>query len=210
MSVFDEPTLRRMYVDEGLTIRQIARALHTSTKTVLAALDQYGIERRSRGPRRRLEQATLRRMYVDERQTIREISMVLGVAPGTVCEALERYGIERRKAAPRRDRPPLSPEEHRELRKYVEALGIRRAARHYKTSRLKIYARLGWLPPPGLNKPQLDDQLVREVYEAGTAAGRPATMIVADLARQWGCSESTVWRSLQRTSVRPPEREKHP
>ena len=46
MTVFDEPTLRRMYIDEGLTIRQIARACNmtdTEIRRVVHALREAGL-----------------------------------------------------------------------------------------------------------------------------------------------------------------------
>jgi transposase-like protein len=49
--VLDESTLRRMYLDEGQTIRQIASALEISSAQVYCALVQWHIPRRARGPR---------------------------------------------------------------------------------------------------------------------------------------------------------------
>jgi len=48
--LLDESTLRRMYLDEGQTIRQIASALEISSAQVYRALVQWHIPRRARGP----------------------------------------------------------------------------------------------------------------------------------------------------------------
>jgi hypothetical protein len=49
--VLDEPTLRRLYLDERRTIREIAATLAISPAAVNRALCRWDIPRRRRGPR---------------------------------------------------------------------------------------------------------------------------------------------------------------
>jgi hypothetical protein len=48
----DPATLRRLYAEEGHTIRSLARLFHCRPHTLIAALDAADIVRRRRGPRR--------------------------------------------------------------------------------------------------------------------------------------------------------------
>jgi hypothetical protein len=202
MARLDEVTLRRMYLDEGQTIQQIARVLHMRKQSICDALTRWAIPRRQRGPRNTvmlkplLDEATLRRLYLDEDQTIREIARTLRVSPSAVRDALVHWGIPRRRPGPRRDLRPLPESTRLVLRSLVAVRGIRGAARTLKIAPEVVHAMLGSRPLPRGAKPRVDDPAVRAAYEAGTA--------VAAIARQWQCSERTVRRSLQRTCVRPP------
>lgn len=52
MTVPDAETLRRLYEDEGHSVREIARLARCRTQALLEAMDAAGIARRRRGPRR--------------------------------------------------------------------------------------------------------------------------------------------------------------
>ena len=202
MRVLDEAMLRRLYLIEGHTIAQIARTFHMRKQAICAALAQWAIPRRSRGPRRiqaqqetSLDAGTLRRLYLDEHQTIREIARILQVSPRAVHDVLIRWNIPRRRRGPRRDIRPVPESTRLALRSLVAVRGVRGAAGYLKTSPEVIHAILGTRPLPRGTKPRVDDQAVRAAYDAGTP--------VAAIAAQWGCSERTVWRSLQRTCMRP-------
>jgi transposase-like protein len=202
MDVLDEATLRRLYLDEGHPIAQIARTLHVRKQTICDALEHWHIARRPQGPRGMqprpgpsLDPDTLRRLYLGEQQTIREIARALQAPPGAIRTALIRAGIARRRRGPRRDMRPLPESARQSLRSLVAVQGIPGAARYLKTSPAVIHAMLGSRPLPRGTTPRVDDQAVRAAYDAGTA--------IAAIAGEWGCSERTIWRSLQRTCVRP-------
>jgi hypothetical protein len=52
MAIPDAGTLRRLYEDEGWSVREIARRSGCRTQALLCAMDAAGIVRRRRGPRR--------------------------------------------------------------------------------------------------------------------------------------------------------------
>jgi hypothetical protein len=198
----DETTLRRMYLDEGHTTQQIARTLHLRKQTICDALERWHIPRRPRGARPRvssangaLDAATLRRLYLDENQTIREIAGTLQIPLGVVRQALIQCGIPCRRRGPRRDMRPLAEATRLALRSLVAVGGVGGAARYLRTSPEVIHAILGSRPLPGGSKRCVDDQAVRAAYDAGTP--------IATIAAESGCSERTIWRSLQRTCIRP-------
>ena len=51
----DEAELRRLYVDEGQSVSEIAQRFGCSVSTVTATMDRVGIARRPRGPRKLFE-----------------------------------------------------------------------------------------------------------------------------------------------------------
>jgi predicted DNA-binding protein YlxM (UPF0122 family) len=103
----DEPTLRRLYLDEERSIRDIAALYQVSTRMVYDAMGRYVIPRRTTGHRKHsatvleladggIDQATLRRLYEEEGQPIAAIAASLSCAPSRVRNALVRWGIARR------------------------------------------------------------------------------------------------------------------
>jgi hypothetical protein len=110
--LFDEATLRRLYLEEQRSIRDIAALYQVSTRMVYDAMSRYRIPRRTAGQRRPaplviqvangvLDEATLRRMYEEEGQSIAAIAAAVACTPARIRNALVRWGIERR----RRGRP---------------------------------------------------------------------------------------------------------
>src|SRR5688572_24556150 len=103
MTDLDAATLRRMYVDEGMTIAAIARALRVRKQTVCAALAQWDIPRRRRGPRQHIPElpftsGELRRLV--DRKGIRAVARRLKVAPDVVYAYLHREPLPRRSKRP--------------------------------------------------------------------------------------------------------------
>jgi transposase len=113
--MLDEITLRRLYVDEQRSIREISQLVHTSTRSVYDALIQYRIPRRTSGFRSLhvqpvntvLDEATLRRLYLDEERSIRNIAALYQVSTRMVYDAMGRYRIPRRTTGHRKQRPAV-------------------------------------------------------------------------------------------------------
>ena len=113
--LLDEPTLRRLYLDEERSIRNIAALYQVSTRMVYDALSRYRIPRRAAGNRRQritvldlaggpIDEVTLRRLYEEEGQSIAAIAASVACAPSRIRNALVRWDIARR----RRGRQPGS------------------------------------------------------------------------------------------------------
>jgi hypothetical protein len=105
---FDEPTLRRLYLDEERSIRNIAALYQVSTRIVYDALSRYCIPRRTTGHRRQratvldladasIDEATLRRLYEEEGQSIAAIAASVSCPRSRIRNALIHWGIARRK-----------------------------------------------------------------------------------------------------------------
>src|SRR5690242_1753485 len=114
--MLDEGTLRRLYLEEQRSIRDIAALLEMPTRTVYDALIRYRIPRRPaafRGARppdseASLDEAALRHLYIEEERSIRAIAEHLDVSTRAVYEALIRYDIPRRTIGQRRA-PEFAP-----------------------------------------------------------------------------------------------------
>jgi hypothetical protein len=110
--LFNEATLRRLYLAEQRSIRDIAALHQVSTRMVYDAMNRYHIPRRTVGYRRPPESvisiadrymdvATLRRLYEEEGQSIAMIAQSVGCSSSRIRSALVRWKIPRR----RRGRP---------------------------------------------------------------------------------------------------------
>jgi predicted DNA-binding protein YlxM (UPF0122 family) len=111
--VLDEITLRRLYLEEQRSIRDIARLANVPTRAVYDALIRYRIPRRPAGFHQKspqpaqasLDEATLRGLYQHEQRSIREIAALQQVSTRVVYDALSRYRIPRRPAGQPRPAP---------------------------------------------------------------------------------------------------------
>lgn len=95
----DVELLKRLYVVEKQTTRQISEALGIGHKTVCRRLNSAGIEMRVQGPERHQklrDKAWLSAEYVDQQKTAQEIADQIGASCRVVTSWLERHGIERR------------------------------------------------------------------------------------------------------------------
>lgn len=100
----DEGTLRRLYLEEGKTQREIGDVLGCSQKTIINWMEKFGIPSRSSSESYRLKRSgeswrdeeTLRELYVEKGLSQSEIGEMLGCAPETVFYHMEKNGIDAR------------------------------------------------------------------------------------------------------------------
>ncbi|MBX3266435.1 MAG: hypothetical protein KF831_06980 [Acidobacteria bacterium] len=89
--------LVRLYLDKGLSCREIAAHLGVSGQAVHYQLKKAGIELRSvGGVAKKLDVNKLRRLYLTEKRPLRQIAAELGITTNTIYDHLERHGIPRR------------------------------------------------------------------------------------------------------------------
>jgi hypothetical protein len=104
----DEAMLRRLYLDEKRSIRNIAALHKVSTRHVQTALVRYRIPRRTSGQQRPrpnvitlgdgvLDKATLQRLYQDDGQSIAAIAASIACSPSGIRNALVRWDIPLRR-----------------------------------------------------------------------------------------------------------------
>ena len=91
----DEELLRKKYVDEGLSTRDLSVLWGCSRKTVSNWLDKYGIETPSNPDNPPWQDGeTLERLYIGQQLTIKEVGEKLGCSGRTVSEWLDRHDIK--------------------------------------------------------------------------------------------------------------------
>jgi hypothetical protein len=89
----DPVELRRLYIDEKLSTRQIGKKLGCHCDTVSKHLCKCGIPSRSPYVKLHLDESVLRNMYVDEKLDAPEIAVALGCSRHTVTNYLNEYKI---------------------------------------------------------------------------------------------------------------------
>ena len=127
-TVPDLERVRSLYVDDGLTEREIAKRVGVSRRLVAEALAKCGVERRR--PRRECPISTdaLRALYVDDHLTVAEIAKRLGAAHETAQRWLSEAGLG--DPDPRIDHRRLRQlyvDEGRTVTETAAAFGVRRS-----------------------------------------------------------------------------------
>ena len=95
----DGDELRRLYVVEQLTCREIAALLDIGSRTVSRRLQAFGIDARPPGPDRHAElrdAGWLRARYEHESMSTLEVGALIGASPRVVSEWLKQHGIQPR------------------------------------------------------------------------------------------------------------------
>lgn len=197
----DEPTpwrnenrLRRLYVREELSTKEVGDRFGCSRKTIEKWLDRHGV-RREEPPWR--DERRLKQLRLQKRLSTHEIAERLGCTQATISNWLNEYGIDSHRLT--EERPwhdeqtlyRLYREENRDMNEIADELGC---------SRETIEE---WIHHHGLEtrsrNPPLPDELRDESYlreryvEDGWSTYR--------IARENECSPSTVHRWLRKHGI---------
>lgn len=216
----DEAVLRELYVEQGMTVREIGDELGCSKATVSKRMDRYDIPAREGIPgsseRPWRDKEVLQELYEEQGLRHREIAEKLGCAHRTVGEWLDRHGIEKRGELWRivQKNNPSRAWTNREL---LYELHIQQ-----ELSPTEIAEELGcslhtisrWLKKHDIpqkhyptRSPETlhDEKVVRELYVK-------RGMTLYEIADEVGCAQKTVWNWLMRHGIetRAIEGENHP
>ncbi len=83
--------LRRLYVDESKSIRDVAAELNCSKDMVARSLKKHGIERRSRTSNKKLADYSMENLVADvQKKGIRGLARELGVTEGAIRSHLRK------------------------------------------------------------------------------------------------------------------------
>lgn len=189
-------TLRRLYVDEALTVAGVAERLGVAHGTAHRWLRVAGVPLRPPMARARadLSDEDIRRLYAVEGRTAAEIAADLGCPATTVYGRLQRLGVPRRPARPRDSSRPADDVLHQLY--HHDGLSLRRLAARFAVSPQAVR---GWLVAAGIPRRP----------PAGAEPTDPSTLIALyaegwsgpELARRFGCSATTVYHRLERAGV---------
>jgi transposase len=193
----DIDRLRRLYVDQRLTISQIAASLGVAPQTVHNRLVAAKIPRRPSPstPRTDITDDQIRRLYINQGWSAPEIASHFGCGTSTVYARLERLGVARRPARPRSDARP-SDEDLRELYA-TDGLSLRQIAERFNVSAQAAHR---WVTaagierrPPGATAAVIDiDELVEQYLDDRSGP---------ELAVHYQCSPTTIYRRLEHAGI---------
>jgi DNA-binding CsgD family transcriptional regulator len=88
----DKSILKRLYVEEGKSLKEVAETLSCSPGTVRNRCNEYGIQLRTQRMKK-ISQPLLQRLYVKEGKTTREVGNALGCSFELVRKKCHEFGI---------------------------------------------------------------------------------------------------------------------
>ena len=198
--------LRRLYVDEGLSLKQVADRIGppASKRIVQRALQRDGVQLRPKIPPARkqalMSKEKLERLYIDEGRSLPEVAAIFGVNPATVIKRMRWFGLDRRKGAWHGvgDRQPLSHDLLWELR-VVQRLSAHRIgdALGYSEIQVRSALRRHGIFLPGYNVSLVDELGAGELWWLHHHEHLPITTI----AQKLRASASNVTRRMEQLGV---------
>ena len=91
----DKKMLKRLYLEKGKTIREVAGILNCSREKVRLGCKQYGIPLRNPGTETSdIDEETLRRLHVKEKRGINESAKIFDCFPSTISRRVKQFGLK--------------------------------------------------------------------------------------------------------------------
>ena len=91
----NKKTLKRLYVDEGKTVTEVASMFKCNSGTISQRAKRFGIELNLRVKKSvDIDESTLRRLHIQEGKTFTEIAKIFNCVVCTVSCKAEKYGIK--------------------------------------------------------------------------------------------------------------------
>lgn len=212
VSAADWPEFKRLYVEEELSCREIARRTHWTEGTVRHALEKMGVPRRDRwvmsakvrranpvGAEKHAEEIV--RMYTVELATVKDICREFGFTETPIRNVLRKRGIKFEYRAPKR----FDWEEWQETeRLYLSGLSCTAVGKIQGIHRTTVQDRLAYLETPMRPKKpthcKRGHQMTQEntMYSAATPSTRAKrTCRACHNARQRGYAQRLVEQNNQ-------------
>lgn len=200
-------SLRQLYVNEGLSVGDVALRLGQSRGRVTAALDPARIPRRCPGwtdgnPPDPISRGVIINLYLNDGSTVREVAAALATTTTRVNAALRRHGIPRRPELQKAPRP-LKLDRTKLTELYVtrrqddDEIGSRYGVPAYRVlmRRRELGVHRPPAPPPHPEPPVMPP--AEDLHRWHVTEGRTLEQI----ARQHHTTRDTVRRWLQTAGV---------
>ena len=171
----DDEEIKKLYIEEELSIHQIGEKLETNATTISARLKKQGIKVQDKRIRDDLDGEKIKKLYIEEGLSIKQISKKLEASESTIRVRLKKQGIKvqskrkaqsKRKIQNKRIRNDLDDEEIKKL--YIEEkLSTIQIGKKLGTSDITISKRLkkqGIKIQDKRIRDDLDDEEIKKLY----------------------------------------------
>jgi len=187
--------LTKLYLQENISIRAIAKINGCSHSSVARRCRKYGIKLRSRAEHKKIniDKSLLQQYYVEERKSVDEIAGILSCNPTTVLRRLNEYKIpvrrNRREGLTKQLIQKLYLKDGKSTREIGKLLGC---SRHPVQQRCRVFAIP--LRNPRHTRIKIDEETLRRLY---IKDGRS----IEQIAKKVGCCARTIIERLKRLGL---------
>lgn len=187
----NKETLKRLYVVEQKSLREIAKIYGCSAFRIRYRCLKYRIKLRPKSEKRvLLKKSVLQRLYVQENKSPREIAQIFTCTPDTVHRRLRQYGIplkaKKSKGITKSLLHKLYIKEGKTTREIAQIIGCSRETIRYICKQLGIPLR-----KPGSKGYDIDGLTLRRLY---IKEGKNLT----EIAKMFGCAVRTISKRVKR------------
>ena len=158
----NKDTLRKMYYQEGMFLREIAKKFGCSCEKVRTDMEHYGLERK-----RTIDKEKLEKLYYEEKMSLKDIGDKLGFSHPKIASEMDKYGLETRihgkktksaKLDELLDKETLKREYHYDK----NDLKVEEIAEKYNCKFNVVYRRI---EKHGIGKYPLEENEIRKLYK---------------------------------------------
>ena len=90
----NKSVLQKLYVEEGKTIREIAKIIGCSREPVRLKCKQFGVPLRPTGVKRvDIDEPTLRRLYVKEEKSMLEVAKIFDCSVSVIYQRVKQFRL---------------------------------------------------------------------------------------------------------------------
>lgn len=111
----DDKEIKKLYLEKGLSTKQISKKLGTTATTISTRLKQQGVKVQNKRIRDDLDNEKIKKLYIEEGLSTVQIGEKFGVSDSTISRRLKRQGV---KVQNKNIRDDLDDEEIKKL--YIE------------------------------------------------------------------------------------------
>ena len=181
----DKATLKRLYIKEKKSIRDIAKISRCSPTKVMYRCIKYGIQRRPKNRKKILiSKSVLHTLYVKESKSVKEIADILSLGSRIIRNRCREYGIalrgQRIKEITKSLLQELYINEGKTTREIAKKLGCASDVVRRRCHEFGIPLR-----NPGTEKVQINELILKKLY---AKEGKS----IAEIAKIFSCSYGVI------------------
>jgi DNA-binding CsgD family transcriptional regulator len=191
----DKKTLRRLYITEKRSIRDIAKMYGCSYFAIRYRCIKYGIKLRPVSSWRiRIDKSVLKRLYAKDNKSSKEIADILSCSSATILKRFKEYSIPLRNQRIKGITKPLLKKfylkEGKTIREIAEIMGCSGEVIRKRCKQFDIPLR-----NPGTKKIHMNESTLRKLY---VKEGNNLT----EIAKILNCSTSVIFQRVKRLGLK--------